>query len=78
MRKITLATLLVASLVGGDFRVLVNDPLRPGNFTNVFPFPGTLGASGAALADVDGDSDRDLLITSLISSRISLVVNVSR
>lgn len=73
-----LPDVLVASLQGGDFRVLVNDPLRPGNFTNVFPFPGTLGASGAALADVDGDGDRDLLITSLISSRISLVVNVSR
>ncbi|MCR9248367.1 MAG: VCBS repeat-containing protein [bacterium] len=65
---------LVTSLQSGDFRVLVGD--GQGSFPNISRFPGTLGASDAALADIDGDGRRDLLIASLITSRVSLVRNI--
>ena len=65
--------ILVTSLVGGDFRILVNDNDGSGRFSNVLPFPGTIGASGGALGDIDGDGYRDLVIASLITNRVSLV-----
>ena len=65
--------ILVTSLVGGDFRVMVNDNDGTGRFSNVITLPGTIGASGAALGDVDGDGDHDLLIASLITNRLSWV-----
>jgi hypothetical protein len=68
--------ILVASLTGGDFRVLVGD--GRGNFPSLYPFPGTYGASGAVLQDVDLDQRPDLLISSLLTARVSLVKNVSR
>lgn len=66
--------ILVTSLVAGDFRVLVNDGM--GGFGNVLAFPGANGASSAALADVDADGDRDLLIGNIVTSRVSLVRSI--
>jgi hypothetical protein len=67
--------ILVASLVGGDFRVLVGD--GRGGFPNVFNFPGTLGATSAVLQDVTGDGLPDLLIGSIITNRVSVVRNIT-
>ncbi|GAB4143857.1 MAG: hypothetical protein Fur0037_11610 [Planctomycetota bacterium] len=66
--------ILVASLQDGDFRVLAGD--GRGGFPLVFPFPGTFGATGAVLQDMDGDSLPDLLIGSQITNRVSLVRNL--
>ena len=68
--------ILVTSLQSGDFRVLVGT--GDGSFPLLPTFPGTLGASDAVLQDMDGDGLPDLLISSLISSRVSLVKNISR
>lgn len=68
--------ILVASLVGGDFRVLVGD--GRGGFPTIFGFPGTLGATSAVLQDVTGDGQPDLLIGSIITNRVSVVVNITR
>lgn len=65
--------ILVASLQSGDFRVMVGD--GRGSFPELTRFPGTFGASDAVLQDMDGDGKVDLLISSLVSSRISLVRN---
>ena len=67
--------ILVASLQSGDFRVMVGDGF--GSFPLLPTFPGTLGASDAVLQDMDGDGRSELLITSLITNRVSLVKNVS-
>ena len=37
----------------------------------------TLGASDAVLQDMDGDGRAELLLTSLITNRVSLVKNIS-
>ena len=47
-----------------------------GSFPELSRFPGTLGASDALLQDMNGDGKADLLIASLISSRVSLVKNI--
>lgn len=67
--------ILVASLQSGDFRVMVGDGF--GSFPLLPSFPGTLGASDAVLQDMDGDGRPELLVTSLITNRVSLVKNVS-
>lgn len=67
--------ILVASLQSGDFRVMVGDGF--GSFPLLPTFPGTLGASDAVLQDMDGDGRPELLVTSLITNRVSLVKNVS-
>lgn len=67
--------ILVASLRSGDFRVMVGD--GSGSFPLLPSFPGTFGASDAVLQDMDGDGRPDLLIASLITSRLSLVKNIS-
>jgi hypothetical protein len=68
--------ILVASLIGGECRVLVND--GHGNFPNVFPFPGVIGATSAALGDFDGDHDLDLVLATIVSNRLSLITNISK
>lgn len=65
---------LVTSLVSGDFRVLVGD--GEGGFPSLVRFPGTRGATSAVLLDMDVDGKRDLLIASLLTSRVSLVRNI--
>ncbi|MCA8954076.1 MAG: VCBS repeat-containing protein [Planctomycetes bacterium] len=65
---------LVTSLQSGDFRVLTGN--GRGSFPTITTFPGTLGASDAELMDMDGDGLRDLLISSLITSRVSIVRNI--
>ncbi len=67
--------ILVASLVSGDFRVLIGD--GTGGFPLLPTFPGTLGASDAVLQDMSGDGRPELLITSLITNRVSMVRNIS-
>jgi hypothetical protein len=71
-----ISDILVASLVGGDFRVLVGD--GRGGFPSIFGFPGTLGATSAVLQDVTGDGQPDLLIGSIITNRVSVVKNITR
>ena len=66
-----LVDILVASRLGEDFRVLVGN--GQGGFGNVFPFPGTLGASSVTMNDLDGDGDRELLISSVWNNRVSVV-----
>jgi hypothetical protein len=66
--------ILVTSLVSGDFRVLVGD--GAGGFPSLVRFPGTRGATNAVLLDMDLDGKRDLLIASLLTSRVSLVRNI--
>jgi hypothetical protein len=67
--------ILVASLAGGDFRVMVGD--GKGGFPQLSSFPGTWGASNAVLQDMDADGRRDLVISSLITHRVSLVRNIT-
>ncbi len=67
--------ILVASLQSGDFRVMVGDGF--GSFPLLPTFPGTLGASDAVLQDMDGDDRPELLVTSLVTDRVSVVKNVS-
>jgi len=54
--------------------VLVGDGL--GNFPQLPRFPGTLGASDAVLQDMTGDGQPELLISSLVTDRVSLVRNI--
>jgi hypothetical protein len=68
--------ILVTSLIDGECRVLVND--GHGNFPNVFPFPGVLGTTSAALGDFDGDHDLDLVLATIVSNRLSLITNISK
>lgn len=70
-----LPDILVASLVGGDFRVLTSD--GQGGFPVLSAFPGTLGATGAALCNLIGDARKDLLVSSTITRRVSLVRNIT-
>lgn len=67
--------ILVASLQSGDFRVMVGD--GNGSFPTLPTFPGTFGASDAVLEDIDADGRTDLLISSLVTNRVSLVVNIT-
>ncbi|MCB9878268.1 MAG: VCBS repeat-containing protein [Planctomycetes bacterium] len=67
--------ILVTSLQSGDFRVLVGD--GRGSFPLLPAFPGTFGASDAALADMNQDGLPDLVVASLVTDRISLVRNIS-
>jgi hypothetical protein len=68
--------ILVASLVGADFRVLLGD--GRGGFPGILPFAGTYRATAAALADLDGDALNDLLVASVDTNRVSNYRNVSR
>lgn len=70
-----LPDILVASLVSGDFRVLVGN--GSGGFPELTAFPGTWGASNAVLQDMDADGRDDLLISSLVTHRVSLVRNIT-
>jgi hypothetical protein len=70
-----LPDVLVTSLSSGDFRVLTGN--GRGSFPALVRFPGTFGASDALLQDMDGDGRSDLLIASLITSRVSMVKNVT-
>jgi hypothetical protein len=67
--------ILVASLVGADFRILLGD--GAGGFPELLPFAGPRGAAAASLWDMNGDQLPDLLLTSLVSTRVSLYENVS-
>ncbi|MCU0863101.1 MAG: VCBS repeat-containing protein [Planctomycetes bacterium] len=66
--------ILVTSLTSGDFRVLVGD--GSGSFPLLPTFAGTFGASDAVLQDMDGDARPDLMISSLITNRVSMVRNI--
>jgi FG-GAP-like repeat len=66
--------ILVTSLTSGDFRVLVGD--GNGSFPLLPTFAGTFGASDAVLQDMNGDGKPDLMISSLITNRVSLVRNI--
>lgn len=68
--------ILVASRLGEDFRVLVGN--GQGGFSNVFPFPGTLGSSAVTMGDLDGDGDRELLIASVFNDRVSVVKSLQQ
>lgn len=70
-----LPDILVASLQSGDFRILVGD--GRGSFPILPTFPGTFGASDAVLHDMDGDGRTDLMISSLVTNRVSLVRNIT-
>ncbi|MCC6669761.1 MAG: VCBS repeat-containing protein [Planctomycetes bacterium] len=70
------ADILVASLVGADFRVLLGD--GKGGFPVQLPFPGTYRATSAALADVRGVGLPDLLVASVLTTRLSHYPNVSK
>ena len=71
-----LPDILVASRLGEDFRVLVSD--GNGSFSNVFGFPGTLGASAVSTADFDADGDRELIISSVVTNRVSVVKSLQQ
>lgn len=71
-----LPDILVASRLGEDFRVLVSD--GRGSFSNVFTFPGTLGASAVSTADFDADGDRELVIASVVTNRLSVVKSLQQ
>ena len=70
-----LPDILVASLVSGDFRVMVGD--GTGGFPLLTSFPGTWGASNVVLQDMTQDGQADLLISSLVTHRVTLVRNIT-
>lgn len=70
------ADVLVASFLGADFRVMLGD--GKGGFPTQTTFPGTYLATGADLADVNGDGLPDLLLSSLQTTRVSVYRNVSK
>jgi hypothetical protein len=70
-----LPDILVASLSSGDFRVMVGN--GAGGFPELTSFPGTWGASNAVLQDMNADGRQDLLISSLVTQRVSLVRNIT-
>jgi hypothetical protein len=70
------ADLLVTSYSGADLRVFLGD--GRGGFPTVFRFPGTYNAVSADLGDVNGDGLPDLSIASLLTTRVSLLLNRSR
>ncbi len=70
-----LPDILVASLTSGDFRIMVGD--GSGGFPQLTTFPGTWGASNAVLQDMNADGTADLLISSLVTQRVSLVRNIT-
>lgn len=67
--------LLVASLEGGDFRVLIGS--RDGSFASETVYPGTLATFDATLADMTGNGQADLVITNLLTNRVTLVDNIT-
>ncbi len=71
-----IADILVASRLGEDFRVLVGN--GQGGFPNVVAFPGVLGASAVTMADFDADGDRELVIGSVITNRVSVVKSLQQ
>ncbi|MFO1051009.1 MAG: VCBS repeat-containing protein [Planctomycetota bacterium] len=66
----------VASLRGSDCRVILGD--GRGGFAPAIVFPGIHQAITAALADLDGDGLRDLLLGSFESRAIATFINASR
>jgi hypothetical protein len=67
--------ILVASLEDGDFRILVGD--GGGGFPLQTIYPGTLGAFDAVLQDMTGNGQADLVITNLLTNRVTLVNNIT-
>lgn len=67
--------ILVTSLEGGDFRVLVGD--GDGSFSVQAVYPGTLASFDAELQDMTGNGQADLVITNLLTNRVTLVENIT-
>ena len=67
--------ILVASLSGTDFRIVLGD--GRGGVLRSIEFAGTYAAVTAALADLNGNGLEDLLIGSLFSKRVAVFKNVS-
>jgi len=67
--------IVVASIEGGDFQVLVGE--GDGSFTVQQIYPGTLGTSDAVVQDMTGNGQADLVLTNLLTNRVTLVDNVT-
>ena len=49
-----------------------------GGFPLLPSFPGTLGASDVVMQDMTGNGQSDLIVSSLVSNRVSLVENIGQ